>query len=63
VIFTVLVPTNPAQGAPVVLRDNAGNDTDSPAGWRFIATTDDRGEALRWLELLRKECEDLARGE
>ena len=62
-IFTVLVPAHPAQGAPVLLRDEAANDTDSTAGWRFIATTDDRGEALRWLELLRKECEDSVRSE
>ena len=56
-IFTVLVATDPAQGAPVVLREEASEEIQSTARWRFIATTDDRGEALRWVELLRKECE------
>lgn len=61
-IFTVLVRTQPAQGAPVELREAAAKDADSDR-WRFTATTDDRSEALRWLELLRKECADDARSD
>ena len=61
-IFTVLVHTQPAQGTPVELRDAAAKETAS-GRWRFTATTDDRNEALRWLELLRQECEADARVE
>jgi hypothetical protein len=55
-VFSVLVLTDPAGESPVILRDEASPGAELSNRWRFIATTDDRGEALRWLELLREEC-------
>jgi len=54
-VFTVLVRTDPAAESPVTFRDEA-READPDVEWRFTATTEDREEALRWLELLRKEC-------
>ena len=58
-VFTVLVRTDPAAECPVSFRDDAALarvEADPDSEWRFTATTDDREEALRWLDLLRREC-------
>jgi hypothetical protein len=54
-IYSVVVYPGASVSSLVTLRED-GAAPDPPAGWRFVATTDDRTEALRWLELLRKEC-------
>jgi hypothetical protein len=57
-VFSVVVFADPVAGSPVILRDDAAPSADLLAArTRFIALTEDRGEALRWMELLRKECQ------